>query len=239
LRLFTATAVALALATSACEVNVNEGNNVGSEERQQQHRAEQDGQDDSNPQSLARALELARQSADEQRRAQLRQQARNEMQQLRFVVDISDRKLRVYNGEQVMRTHDVAVGSEEWPTPTGSWRFHRVDINPEWTPPTNEEWAKDETKKAPGDPENPMGQARLVYRMPNTVHGTDDTSSLGKAVSHGSIRVANEVALQLAEILLKAGGSWAGPDWFRQMVQNRSEEYQVKLDNPVPIEVQE
>ena len=107
-------------------------------------------------------------------------------------------------GNSEVRTHPAAVGSREWPTPTGSWEFHRVDINPEWNPPKSEDWAKDETRKAPGDPENPMGRARLVYRMPNTVHGTDDLDSLGKPVSHGSIRVANEVALELAD---EFGGS--------------------------------
>jgi lipoprotein-anchoring transpeptidase ErfK/SrfK len=155
------------------------------------------------------------------------------------VVDISDRQLRLLDGDRVLETHPVAVGSEEWPTPTGSWEFHRVDINPEWNPPKSEKWAKDESRKAPGDPENPMGRARLVYRMSNTVHGTDDLNSLGKAVSHGSIRVANEVVLDLAEKLLKAGNAWEGPNWFKRMTENRTTEYQVDLADGVPIEVQE
>ena len=75
--------------------------------------------------------------------------------------------------------------------------------------------------------------------MPNTVHGTEDVASLGKASSHGSIRVANEVVLQLAQTLLKAGGAWEGPQWFQQMTQNRTEEYQIKLETRIPIKVQE
>jgi lipoprotein-anchoring transpeptidase ErfK/SrfK len=138
-----------------------------------------------------------------------------------------------------MATHDVAVGTKKWPTPTGSWDFHRVDLNPEWNPPKSEEWAEDEKQQAPGSKDNPMGRARLVYRMPNTVHGTEDLNSLGKASSHGSIRVANETVLKLAEMLLKAGGSWEGPQWFQQMTQNRTEEYQVPLEQRIPIKVQE
>lgn len=181
-------------------------------------------------------------AADQARQAQLqqmRQQARQEMQDVRFVVDISDRQLRILRGDQPIATHPVAVGTEEWPTPTGEWRIHRVDINPEWIPPKDEEWAEEETRKAPGDPENPMGKARLVYRMPNTVHGTEDLASLGKASSHGSIRVANEVVVQLAEMLLKTGGSWDGPQWFQQMLQSETEEYQIELQDPAPITVQE
>jgi murein L,D-transpeptidase YcbB/YkuD len=154
-------------------------------------------------------------------------------------VDISDRKLRVFQGDKVMATHDVAVGTKKWPTPTGSWDFHRVDLNPEWNPPKSEEWAEDEKQQAPGSKDNPMGRARLVYRMPNTVHGTEDLNSLGKASSHGSTRVANETVLKLAEMLLKAGGSWEGPQWFQQMTQNRTEEYQVPLEQRIPIKVQE
>lgn len=84
-----------------------------------------------------------------------------------------------------------------------------------------------------------MGRARLVYRMPNTVHGTDDLNSLGKASSHGSLRVANEVVLDLAETLLKAGGAFEGQQWFQQMTQNRTNEYQVPLEQRIPITVKE
>ena len=179
---------------------------------------------------------------EQARQAQLQQarmQARQELQDLHFLVDISDRELRLMQGARLMGTHPVAVGTEKWPTPTGEWQLHRVDINPEWIPPKEEEWAEEEEAKAPGDPENPMGKARLVYRMPNTIHGTDDLNSLGKASSHGSIRVANDVVVQLAEMLLKAGGSWDGPQWYQQMLQNSGNEYQIELQNPVPIKVQD
>ena len=233
-------AVFALLGAAACEVRtVSEDSgeaNQAAQQGQQQQQADPYG---SNPQAIARARQLAAAQGSEEQRARLREQARGELRDLRFVVDISERELRVMSGDREVETHPVAVGSEEWPTPTGSWEFHRVDINPEWVPPKSEEWAEDEETKAPGDPENPMGRARLVYRMPNTVHGTDDLDSLGKAVSHGSIRVANEVALNLAEMLLKAGGAWEGPEWFRQMTQNRTTEYQVDLADTIPIEVQE
>lgn len=167
------------------------------------------------------------------------EQARRELNDLRFVVDVSDRKLRVMQGNRLVRENDVAVGTAKWPTPTGSWNIHRVDINPEWNPPKDEEWAEEREPKAPGAPDNPMGKARLVYRMPNTIHGTKDLASLGKAASHGSIRVANDVVVQLAEMLLRAGGAWEGPEWFQQMAGNQSKEYQIKLQHPVPILVQD
>jgi lipoprotein-anchoring transpeptidase ErfK/SrfK len=228
-------------AVSACRVTTTPENSAAdaNQVKQTSEAAQPDPADQLNAQAHARARQLAMQSGNEQHRAQVRQQARQQLDGVRLEVDVSDRKLRVFQGDQLMATHEVAVGTAEWPTPTGSWQFHRVDLNPEWIPPKDEQWAETEERQAPGSPDNPLGRARLVYRMPNTVHGTNDVNSLGKASSHGSIRVSNEVALQLAEMLLKAGGSWEGPQWFQQMAKNRTEEYQIPLERRIPIKVQE
>ena len=160
-------------------------------------------------------------------------------QQLRVLVDISDRELRLFDRGQLAQRHLVAVGTKEWPTPTGSWAIHQVDINPEWIPPKDEEWAKDEKTTGPGDPDNPLGRARLVYRKPNTIHGTTDLESVGTAASHGSIRVTDDVVLQLAQTFLKAGGAWRGDQWFQGMTANRTREFEIKLEKPIPIVVQD
>lgn len=211
-------AVAASLIVSACQVSSSDGDNQTS------------GSEDAN-----RAAEANPQVAERNR---IREEARRPLQNVRFVVDKSDRRVEILQGDNVVRSHDVAIGTEDNPTPSGKWEFHRVDINPEWVPPDSE-WAEDRERKAPGDPENPMGRARLVFKMPYTIHGTDATGSLGKAVSHGSIRVSNDVVLELAELLLRAGGSWEGDQWFRRMTENRDKEFQVKLEDPVPIEVKD
>lgn len=232
------------LAAAGCDVNVESGNeaeqaNQSAEANQTNTQAQ--GQSDLSqldPQAVARARELARMEAAEAQRAQMRKQARSEMQGLRLVVDQSEREVRIYNGDKLLETHDVAVGTEKNPTPIGEFSFNRVDLNPRWVPP-NSDWAEDREPKAPGAPDNPMGRARLVYKMPYTIHGTDDLSSLGKAVSHGSIRLANKHVIPLAEKMLKAGGSWEGEKWFQKMVNNRTEEYQIPLEQNVPLKIQE
>lgn len=60
---------------------------------------------------------------------------------LQFMIDRSDRKLYVYRGSRLIRIHDVAVGMHGYATPLGSWAFHQVDINPDWTPPDSD-WAR-------------------------------------------------------------------------------------------------
>jgi len=219
------------LAATACKVTVK-GDDQSAEQANaaapaaEQNAAEQNGLQQNGAQAQQ---PLAKAAAD----------ARQPLQDLRFLVDISDRKLRLMQGDRMVGEHPVAVGSERWPTPTGSWNIHRVDLNPEWNPPRDEEWAEDREAKAPGAPDNPLGRARLVYRMPNTIHGTNDRASLGTATSHGSIRVGNEVVLQLAEMLLKAGGAWESPEKFRQMTENRTQQMLIDLPHPVPILVQE
>lgn len=155
---------------------------------------------------------------------------------LRLEVNLAARELSVYRNDDRIATHPVAVGKPEWPTRTGEWTIGQVVWNPRWVPPS-EEWAEDREEKEPGDPENPLGRAQLVYDAPRSIHGTNDPSSLGKAVSHGSIRVSNEVAMELARMVMEAGGAGKDDAWYRRVRENRSERVDVPIPNPVPIRV--
>jgi lipoprotein-anchoring transpeptidase ErfK/SrfK len=165
-----------------------------------------------------------------------RQKARADLGEVEFVVDLSDRQLRILQGDRVLRTERVAVGSDEYPTPVGRWHFQRVDINPDWTPPDSE-WAEKEEAKQPGEEDNPMGRARLVFTEDYSIHGTDETASLGTNQSHGSIRVANAAVLEIARLLLQAGGAWDGNDWFNRMTADRTRMHRIDLQQPVEISV--
>jgi lipoprotein-anchoring transpeptidase ErfK/SrfK len=168
--------------------------------------------------------------------AAAREKARTDLGDVQFVVDLSDRQLRILQGDRVLRTERVAVGSDEYPTPVGRWHFQRVDINPDWTPPDSE-WAEKEEAKQPGEADNPMGRARLVFTQDYSIHGTDETASLGTNQSHGSIRVANAAVLELARLLLQAGGAWDGNDWFNRMTADRARMHRIDLEHPVEIAV--
>lgn len=156
---------------------------------------------------------------------------------LRLEVNVAERELYVYRNDQRIATHPVAVGTSEWPTRTGEWTINQVVFNPRWTPPKEEEWAKDEEVSEPGDPENPLGVAQLVYDAPRSIHGTNEPESLGKAESHGSIRIANEVARQLARQVMEAGGAQRDESFFQQVRENRKERVEVAIPNPIPISV--
>jgi lipoprotein-anchoring transpeptidase ErfK/SrfK len=155
---------------------------------------------------------------------------------MRIEVDVSARQLHVYRGGARAETHRVAVGSSRWPTQTGSWEISQVVWNPEWIPP-DEEWAKDEQRAAPGAPDNPLGRAQLVYDAPRSIHGTNNPASIGQAVSHGSIRVTNEVATKLARDLMEAAGVTRDEAWYRRVRENRRQKEVVELPQPIPIRV--
>lgn len=158
---------------------------------------------------------------------------------MQIEVDLGARQLHVLENGQVTATHPVAVGSKEWPTPTGEWTIGQVVFNPRWVPPKEESWAKDEKVAEPGEPDNPLGRAQLVYQVPNSIHGTNEPASLGKAVSHGSIRVANEVAIELARQVMRAGGATQDESWIQQALANPKQRQEVSIPNPVPIRVVE
>ena len=52
--------------------------------------------------------------------------ARAAQPDMRIEVDLAARQLHVYRGEERTATHPVAVGSSEWPTPTGEWDIGQV-----------------------------------------------------------------------------------------------------------------
>jgi lipoprotein-anchoring transpeptidase ErfK/SrfK len=126
------------------------------------------------------------------------------------------------------------VGSTEWPTQTGEFQIRQVVWNPDWIPP-NEEWARDEKPEQSGDPDNPLGRAQLVYDAPRSIHGTNEPASIGKAVSHGSIRMRNEDIVRLAREVMEAGGAQKDSSFIARVRRNRSTKEIVDLPTPVPI----
>lgn len=155
---------------------------------------------------------------------------------LRLVIDVSERELRVYEDGELVETHPVAVGRAEYPTPTGDYSITQVVWNPEWIPPDSP-WAEEEDSAAPGDPDNPLGRAQLVFDLPYSIHGTDDVASLGKAESHGSVRVSNRVVVDLARRAMEAGGAPRPQAFYDEVRRRRTEKRVVDLPQPVPLEI--
>lgn len=125
---------------------------------------------------------------------------------LQLKVDLSERRMSVIEGGDVVQTYPVAVGSPSHPTPTGSFSTGRIVWNPGWNPPDSE-WAEGLSPRAPGDPANPMQGVKIYFREPAYfIHGTNNPSSIGQAVSHGCIRMTTSSAKSVANLIEEHGG---------------------------------
>jgi lipoprotein-anchoring transpeptidase ErfK/SrfK len=155
----------------------------------------------------------------------------------RIEVDLAARQLYVYDGDKRVGSYRVGVGSKEWPTQTGEWSITQVVWNPEWIPPKDESWAEQKEPKKPGEPDNPLGRAQLIYDPPRTIHGTNEPQSIGKALSHGSIRLSNADVTKLARQLMEVTGVEKDDAWYRQVQQNRTEKAVIDLPQRVAIRV--
>lgn len=109
-------------------------------------------------------------------------------------VSVGERRLTVVDGGEVVLDTPVAVGADDTPTPAGS--FFVTD------------------KLDTGDPAGPYGPFAFGLSAHSDVltsfgdgdgqigiHGTSDPASVGDAVSNGCIRVPNDVAVLLNDLL--------------------------------------
>ncbi|MTW18063.1 L,D-transpeptidase family protein [Rhodoplanes serenus] len=103
----------------------------------------------------------------------------------------------VLGGGKAMR-YGIGVGREGF-TWSGVEQITRMSEWPDWTPPSEMLQRQPYLPRfMAGGPGNPMG-ARAMY-LGNTVyriHGTNDPSTIGKRVSSGCIRLANEDVMDL------------------------------------------
>src|SRR5690606_32087343 len=151
----------------------------------------------------------------------------------RIEVDLSDRKLRTKLGDETVATYSIAIGKEGHRTPTGAFRIRRIVWNPSWTPPDSE-WARDKRPTPPGDPDNPMGRVKIFFAEPDYyIHGTSDAGSIGRAASHGCIRMTNDAVVEVARFVMENGGEPRDPGWFRRILNRVRDTREVRLSKPV------
>lgn len=158
----------------------------------------------------------------------------SEEENLGLLIKISERKLSVYRDGEKGETFPIAVGKDTHPTPTGNFEIFQIDWNPDWTPPDSE-WTEDAEYTPPGHPENPMGRVRIIYEPPYSIHGTEATESLGKDVSHGSVRMDNEDIMDLARLLMEASGIEKSDEWYEDIKNNEQQMVEIELPETIPL----
>lgn len=116
-----------------------------------------------------------------------------ERPQRRVLVSLTDRKLALLEGSEVLRVYEVAVGAEATPSPAGVYEVVTRLTEPTWYYPGK--------VIGPG-PENPLGTRWIgLDRRGYGIHGTNAPETIGKAASRGCIRMRNEDVEELFEMV--------------------------------------
>lgn len=109
------------------------------------------------------------------------------------LVSIPDRKLAVIDNGAVLATFHIAVGADVSPSPTGDFEIVTRLSNPTYYHPG---------KVIPGGKDNPLGTRWLGLSLKGYgIHGTNMPRSIGRAASHGCIRLRNRDAERLFELV--------------------------------------
>ena len=99
-----------------------------------------------------------------------------------IVVSLEDRKLALVEDGKVKKVYSVAVGKPSTPSPVGTFTIERRVANPTY---------RHNGKTILPGPGNPVGTRWMgLSKHGYGIHGTNEPKSIGKAASHGCIRMA-------------------------------------------------
>jgi lipoprotein-anchoring transpeptidase ErfK/SrfK len=112
----------------------------------------------------------------------------------RYEIRLYDLPLRAAVEYEVRSVYPISVGTDLHNTPRGMYRINTKVKYPAWTMP-NSEWIPEELRGTvvPGGAErNPLKERWLGVTPPEDgigIHGTGDLDSIGRAASHGCVRM--------------------------------------------------
>lgn len=131
-----------------------------------------------------------------------------------LVLDRRRRVLQVLEQGKELKRFPVAVGMPGWETPVGRFEVIEKTANPVWEHPAN-------GRRYPSGPDNPLGSRWIGFHrdckgrsgfngqehlevkgcVTAGFHGTPNRDSVGQAVSHGCVRLFDEHARELFDLV--------------------------------------
>lgn len=117
-------------------------------------------------------------------------------EEIHLVVKLGAKRVHVYEGNNLVQSYPIAVGKRGYETPQGSFNIFSKEVDPIFKN------YKTGRTIPPGN-NNPLGSRWIgVWTDGKTqigFHGTNRPQSIGKAVSHGCIRMHNKDVMALYE----------------------------------------
>ena len=130
----------------------------------------------------AQAMALGAANEKVEKQGSEQQAAATEAHKRVIVVSLEDRKLALVEDGQVKKVYGVAVGKPSTPSPVGTFTIERRVANPTY---------HHNGKTVLPGPGNPVGTRWMgLSKHGYGIHGTNEPKSIGKAASHGCIRMS-------------------------------------------------
>jgi lipoprotein-anchoring transpeptidase ErfK/SrfK len=106
---------------------------------------------------------------------------------VRLEINRSAHRVILYRGETAIKTYPVAVGRAGWETPVGEFHVFQMVRDPAWRHPLTGKVFE------PGAPGNQLGNYWIGFwtdgRTAVGFHDTPHPKTVGKAMSHGCLRM--------------------------------------------------
>lgn len=154
----------------------------------------------------------------------------------KIVINVPARELTLFKNRKIIFQFPIAVGSPGFKTPIGERSMQKIVWNPWWIPP-NSPWAAGEKPRPPG-PRNPLGPVKMDLGRAILLHGTSNENTVGRAVSHGCMRMFNNDAKKMAWWIQKHFTAKDDTSVLEQYQKNSGQSFYVTLPLPVPVEIE-
>lgn len=121
----------------------------------------------------------------------------------RIQISRKERILHLLDGDQLIAAFPITPGSASLPTPPGKWRILAISTMPvfRWDEGVlNHGVRTSDFYMLPSGPNNPVGVVWCALNKPGIgIHGTNQPDTIGRAFSHGCMRVANWDVIRLVQ----------------------------------------
>ena len=120
-------------------------------------------------------------------------------------VDTKERFLEIHDGMQLVAEFPITPGSTTLPAPVGTWKILGIAVWP-WfrydEGMLNYGVRTDQYYNLPPGPNNLVGVLWAALNRPGIgIHGTNNPETIGRAASHGCIRLANWDAARVKDLI--------------------------------------
>jgi hypothetical protein len=114
-----------------------------------------------------------------------------------ITIDRAAFKLRLFSNLRLVRSYPIAVGQQGLQTPAGLYHIQNKVVNPSWQVPFSSWTGSLAGQLIPPGPDDPLKARWLGIFNGAGIHGTDETWSIGHAVSHGCVRMTIPDVIEL------------------------------------------